>query len=120
MSAPAGKHFYTEEKNRFRTDPEKFLEYRKKVDGVMQERFPIFLRSHQLREATIPMITELVKVRVGPDREDKIFTPIFSPGCRLPTRDSSWESRFCTLEKTSWKLSLKTSPELYLAKSACS
>ncbi|KAJ9201546.1 hypothetical protein DTO164E3_3439 [Paecilomyces variotii] len=88
MPAPAGKHFYTEEeKNLFRTDPEKFLEYRKKVGGVMQERFPIFLRSHQPREATIPIITELVKARVGPDGEFlvKIFTPSFSLACRRPT-----------------------------------
>ncbi|KAJ9305208.1 hypothetical protein DTO271D3_4511 [Paecilomyces variotii] len=64
MPAPAGKHFYTEEeKNLFRTDPEKFLEYRKKV------AFPWLVVDRRL-------------------------------------------------EKTSWKLSLKTTPESYLAKSA--
>lgn len=38
MPAPARKHSYTEdEKQVFRTDSEQFLEYRKAVDGVMQE-----------------------------------------------------------------------------------
>jgi len=78
---------YTEdEKTLFRTDPEKFLKYRKAVDGVMQERFPIFLRQHPLHESTKPMIRELVRQQFG-DRDDlvKLFTPDFSPGCRRPT-----------------------------------
>ncbi|CAG8904552.1 unnamed protein product [Penicillium egyptiacum] len=86
--APAGKHFFTEdEKEVFRTDPARFLQYRKAVDGVMQERFPIFLRNHPLHDMTIEMITQMIKARVGPDREDliKLFTPDFSPGCRRPT-----------------------------------
>ncbi|KAJ5150457.1 uncharacterized protein N7500_010646 [Penicillium coprophilum] len=85
--APAGKHLYTEdEKTLFRTDPERFLKYRKAVDGVMQERFPIFLRQHPLHESTKPMIRELVRQQFG-DRDDlvKLFTPDFSPGCRRPT-----------------------------------
>ncbi|KAJ9243859.1 hypothetical protein DTO169E5_2201 [Paecilomyces variotii] len=44
MPAPAGKHFYTEEE-----DLEKFLEYRKKVDGVMQERFSLPKKSSSAR-----------------------------------------------------------------------
>lgn len=88
MPAPAGKHFYTEdEKQVFRTDPERFLEYRKAVDGVMQERFPIFLRNHPMHDVTTEMITQMISSRVGPDRQDlkKLFTPDFSPGCRRPT-----------------------------------
>ncbi|RAH41072.1 flavin-containing monooxygenase [Aspergillus brunneoviolaceus CBS 621.78] len=88
MPAPVGKHLYTEaEKEVFRTDPARFLQYRKAVDGVMQERFPIFLRHHPLHDMTTEMITQMVQSRVGPDREDiaKLFTPTFSPGCRRPT-----------------------------------
>ena len=87
MPAPAGKHLYTDdEKTLFRTDPEKFLDYRKAVDGVMQERFPIFLRHHPLHESAKPMMRELVTRQFG-DREDlvRLFTPEFSPGCRRPT-----------------------------------
>ncbi|KAL4993015.1 cyclohexanone monooxygenase [Aspergillus recurvatus] len=88
LPAPAGKHFYTEhEKALFRSNPERFLEYRKAVDGVMQERFPIFLRHHPQREASIAMVKELLKDRLGADRDDliELFTPAFSPGCRRPT-----------------------------------
>ncbi|KAI9368961.1 cyclohexanone monooxygenase [Aspergillus egyptiacus] len=88
MPAPAGKHFYTEdEKHVFRTDPARFLEYRKAVDGVMQERFPIFLRNHPMHDMTTEMIAQMISSRIGPDRQDlkKLFTPDFSPGCRRPT-----------------------------------
>ena len=88
MPAPLGKHFYTEaEKEVFRTDPARFLQYRKAVDGVMQERFPIFLRHHPLHDMTTEMITQMIQSRVGPAREDiaQLFTPTFSPGCRRPT-----------------------------------
>ncbi|KAI3194517.1 hypothetical protein CBS147311_8552 [Penicillium roqueforti] len=86
--APAGSHFYTEaEKEVFRNDPARFLQYRKSVDGVMQERFPIFLRDHPMHDMTTEMISQMIKARVGPDRQDlaKLFTPDFSPGCRRPT-----------------------------------
>lgn len=89
--APAGSHFYTEaEKEVFRNDPARFLQYRKSVDGVMQERFPIFLRDHPMHDMTTEMISQMIKARVGPDRQDlaKLFTPDFSPGCRRPTVSS--------------------------------
>ncbi|KAL2862203.1 flavin-containing monooxygenase [Aspergillus lucknowensis] len=85
--APAGKHSYTEdEKILFRSDPERFLQYRKAVDGVMQERFPIFLRHHPLHGETRDMIREMVagQFKGRPDLA-KLFTPDFSPGCRRPT-----------------------------------
>ncbi|KAL9638316.1 MAG: hypothetical protein Q9164_001621 [Protoblastenia rupestris] len=86
--APAGKHFYSdEEKEVMRSDPEKFLKYRKAVDSAMQERFPIFIRNSQLHDWAIVMMTDMIKKRIGAGRPDleRLFIPSFSPGCRRNT-----------------------------------
>ncbi|KAL8940818.1 MAG: hypothetical protein Q9216_002607 [Gyalolechia sp. 2 TL-2023] len=86
--APAGKHFYTrEEKAVMRTDPERFLKYRKGVDSAMQANFPIFLRTSLFHDHAMVMMTEMIKQRIGPGRPDleRLFIPSFSPGCRRNT-----------------------------------
>ncbi|KAL8919728.1 MAG: hypothetical protein Q9172_004841 [Xanthocarpia lactea] len=86
--APAGKHFYTnEEKEVMRTDPERFLKYRKGVDSAMQASFPIFIRESAFHDWAIAMMTDMIKQRIGEGRPDleKLFIPSFSPGCRRNT-----------------------------------
>ena len=86
--APAGKHFYSdEEKEVMRSDPERFLKYRKAVDSAMQERFPIFIRNSQFHDWAIMMMTDMIKKRIGAGRPDleRLFIPSFSPGCRRNT-----------------------------------
>ena len=86
--APAGKHFYTDkEKEVMRTDPEKFLKYRKGVDSAMQASFPIFIRQSAFHDWAITMMTDTIKQRIGEGRPDleKLFIPSFSPGCRRNT-----------------------------------
>ncbi|KAL8638433.1 MAG: hypothetical protein Q9228_004413 [Teloschistes exilis] len=81
--APAGKHFYTnEEKEVMRTDPERFLKYRKGVDSAMQASFPIFIRESAFHDWAIAMMTDMIKQRIGAGRPDleELFIPSFSPG----------------------------------------
>lgn len=88
MPASAGSHFFTEaEKEVFRTDPQRFLQFRKSVDGVAQQGFPFFLRNHPMHAIATGMISKMITDRLGPDRADlaRLFAPDFSPGCRRPT-----------------------------------
>ena len=70
-----------------RSDPKRFLEYRKAVDSAMQERFPIFLRDSPFHDWAIAMMTDMIKGRIGEGRPDleELFIPTFSPGCRRNT-----------------------------------
>ena len=70
-----------------RSDPERFLKYRKAVDSATQEGFPIFIRDSQLHDQAIAMMTDMIKQRIGAGRPDleELFIPSFSPGCRRNT-----------------------------------
>ncbi|KAL9594849.1 MAG: hypothetical protein Q9179_005218 [Wetmoreana sp. 5 TL-2023] len=86
--AAAGKHFYTdEEKEVMRTDPERFLAYRKGVDSASQASFPIFIRDSSFHDWAMAMMTNMIKQRIGPGRPDleELFIPKYSPGCRRNT-----------------------------------
>ena len=70
-----------------RTDSERFLQYRKNVDGAMQANFPIFLRDSPMHDMATKMIRDMIKQRIGEGRPEleKLYIPNYSPGCRRPT-----------------------------------
>ena len=70
-----------------RSNPDKFLKYRKGVDSAMQANFPIFIRHSPFHDWAIGAMTEMIKQRIGPGRPDleEFFIPKFSPGCRRNT-----------------------------------
>lgn len=83
----AGKHFYTEkEKERFRSDPDYHLEYRRKVERSIVSGFRMFYRGSELSLAAKRIMQEDMAKKLG-DREDlkQRFIPQWSPGCRRLT-----------------------------------
>ncbi|KIX10029.1 uncharacterized protein Z518_01110 [Rhinocladiella mackenziei CBS 650.93] len=85
--AAAGKHLYVEaEKERFRTDPEFHLQYRKKLESALTEMFPLFLRGTKLNiQAREDMRANmLAKMGLGHEELER-FIPRWSPGCRRLT-----------------------------------
>jgi cation diffusion facilitator CzcD-associated flavoprotein CzcO len=86
--APAGKHHYVEaEKERFRTDPEFFLDYRRKLEARLSASFPMFLRGSKLNNMVKSAFRESMLQKLGPGHEEfkEKFIPQWSPGCRRLT-----------------------------------
>lgn len=97
-----------------RTDPERFLAYRKGVDSAMQASFPIFIRESPFHDWAMAMMTDMIKQRIGAGRPDleELFIPKFSPGCRRNTVSTKSSCRmlgltFISLGRGSWKRLLK-------------
>jgi cation diffusion facilitator CzcD-associated flavoprotein CzcO len=83
----AGKHSYTEkEKERFRSDPEYHLKYRKALERAVVSGFKMFYRGTELNIAAKKFMQESMEQRLG-DRDDlkRHFIPDWSPGCRRLT-----------------------------------
>ncbi|KAF2432170.1 FAD/NAD(P)-binding domain-containing protein [Tothia fuscella] len=94
----AGKHKYTEkEKERFRRDPEYFLQYRQQVERKLSGLFWIFYRSSEENLAAKKHMQELMSAELGV-REDikKALIPNWSPGCR---RYTPGEGHLAALQK---------------------
>ena len=86
--APAGKHHYVNaEKERFRTDPEFFLDYRRKLEARLAASFPMFLRGSKLNMMVREGFRESMLKKLGPGHEEfkEKFIPQWSPGCRRLT-----------------------------------
>jgi cation diffusion facilitator CzcD-associated flavoprotein CzcO len=86
--APAGKHHYVAaEKERFRTDAEFFLDYRRKLEARLAASFPMFLRGSKLNMMVREGFRESMLKKLGPGHEEfkEKFIPQWSPGCRRLT-----------------------------------
>ncbi len=86
--APAGKHHYIEaEKQRFRSDPDFHLQYRKKLESALTEMFPLFLRGTKsnIQAKEVMKASMLAKIGPGHDELKRNFIPSWSPGCRRLT-----------------------------------
>jgi cation diffusion facilitator CzcD-associated flavoprotein CzcO len=86
--APAGKHHYVAaEKERFRTDPAFFLDYRQKLEARILSTFPMFLRGSPINKMVRDMFRENMLAKLGPGHEEfkEKFIPQWSPGCRRLT-----------------------------------
>lgn len=87
-TAAAGKHHYTEsEKEKFRTDSEFHLKYRKKLESSLTEMFPLFLRGTKQNLEARKSMRESMLAKIGPGHEElkKRMIPDWSPGCRRLT-----------------------------------
>lgn len=87
-NVPHGQHFYSEEeKERFRTDPEYHLEYRRNLEGTVNKLFDMFINgSAESKSAQKSMKAEMLK-RIGPGHEElkERLVPSWPPGCRRIT-----------------------------------
>lgn len=85
---PHGQHFYAEEeKERFRSDPEYHLEYRRNLEGTVNKLFNMFIDgSPESKSAQASMRAEMLK-RIGPGHEElkQRLVPDWPPGCRRIT-----------------------------------
>lgn len=88
VPGPASKHHYIEaEKEKFRTDPDFHLAYRKKLESSLTEMFPLFLRGTTLNQQARKDMRESMLQKLGPGHEElkKRMIPDWSPGCRRLT-----------------------------------
>ncbi|KAJ4288943.1 hypothetical protein N0V90_011285 [Kalmusia sp. IMI 367209] len=87
-NVPHGQHFYSEEeKERFRTDPEHHLEYRRNLEGTVNKLFDMFIEgSAENKDAQKTMKAEMLR-RIGPGHEElkERLVPSWPPGCRRIT-----------------------------------
>ncbi|EXJ74764.1 uncharacterized protein A1O5_01459 [Cladophialophora psammophila CBS 110553] len=86
--AAVGKHYYIEaEKEKFRTDPEFHLQYRKRLESALTEMFPMFLRGTKLNVQARESMRASMLAKIGPGHDDlkQRFIPQWSPGCRRLT-----------------------------------
>ncbi|KIW87486.1 uncharacterized protein Z519_11809 [Cladophialophora bantiana CBS 173.52] len=86
--AAVGKHYYIEaEKEKFRTDPEFHLQYRKRLESALTEMFPMFLRGTKLNVQARESMRASMLAKIGPGHDElkQRFIPQWSPGCRRLT-----------------------------------
>lgn len=84
--APNGRAtVYTEEqKEKFRNDPDYFLQYRKEIDHAMNSRFPNFYKGSAEQKAARQMVESEMRKRLEglePSLREKLI-PDFDIGCR--------------------------------------
>lgn len=88
MPGPASKHHYIEaEKEKFKSDPDFHLEYRKKLESALTEMFPLFIRGSELNQKARKGMRESMLQKLGPGHDDlkQRLIPEWSPGCRRLT-----------------------------------
>jgi len=89
FAGPGGSNFdYSEkQKEEWRQNPEKYREYRKMVEGELNQRFKLVLRnSAESDEANAFAFNEMSeKLGHDPHLIDKIVPTSFNVGCRRPT-----------------------------------
>lgn len=87
-NVPYGQHLYTEEeKERFRTDQDYHLEYRRNLEGSVNNLFSMFINgSAENQAAQKSMKAEMLR-RIGPGHEKlkESLIPSWPPGCRRIT-----------------------------------
>jgi hypothetical protein len=87
-NVPNSQHFYSEEeKERFRTDPNYHLEYRRNLECSVNKLFDMFIDGSPTSQAAQTSMTAEMHKRIGPGHEDlkKRLVPSWPPGCRRIT-----------------------------------
>ena len=88
--------FSEEEKNGWRNDIQKYLQYRKDVEGELNSRFLGVIKGTPNQKMGIKLTTESMKQRLAnkPDLQEKLI-PGFPVGCRRPTPGTGYLEALC-------------------------
>ncbi|KAK5057905.1 hypothetical protein LTR84_011906 [Exophiala bonariae] len=76
--------FTEEDKQRFRDDPEYFLEFRREIEAEINIMFEMYMQGSDVSKNFKKLIAEEMKRRIGPGQEKLLdfIIPKWSPGCR--------------------------------------
>ena len=95
--AAAGKHTYTDkEKQRFRDDPEYFLQYRRKIEAAVVGGFGIFYRGTPANVEARAELQDAMARKIGEGNKllKAKLIPEWSPGCRRLTPGEGYLESF--------------------------
>ncbi|KAL5366664.1 hypothetical protein BJX96DRAFT_44220 [Aspergillus floccosus] len=87
-AGPGGSNFLftPEQKERFRSHPEEYLNYRKDVESELNKRFKFILKDSPEQEQAKEFSTNEMRTKLGADSPLlKHIIPSFGVGCRRPT-----------------------------------
>ncbi|KAL9618208.1 MAG: hypothetical protein Q9160_007042 [Pyrenula sp. 1 TL-2023] len=83
---PTNFYYTQEEKERFRKDPDMFLEYRKRIESDMNRTFDTFLKDGSKQQSALVEFAKLMKKRLGGNEKlAAALTPTYGVGCRRLT-----------------------------------
>lgn len=76
--------FTDEDKQRFRDDPEYFLQFRKEIEAEINIMFEMYMQGSEVSTSFKKLMTEEMRRRIGPGQEKLLdfIIPKWSPGCR--------------------------------------
>lgn len=79
-------HYTEEEKEAFRSDPQKLKEYRKKIQAGSNKAFDMFVKHSKAQEAGRKAVADQMKAKLNGDEElARKLTPEYEVGCRRAT-----------------------------------
>lgn len=93
ISPPFGhepRDFTEEEKEKFASDPEHHLKYRKDLENMMNSSFSMFHRGSETQNALEGYMTERMKSAISSEKLKKILIPTFGVGCRRLTPGANY------------------------------
>lgn len=85
MSLSTRQYKFTEEdKERFRNDPEYFLQFRREIEAEINIMFEMYMQGSEVSKNFKKLIAEEMRRRIGPGQEKLLdfIIPKWSPGCR--------------------------------------
>lgn len=76
--------FTEEDKQRFRDDPEYFLQFRKEIEAEINVMFEMYMQGSEVSKNLKQLIMNEMRRRIGPGQEKllEFIIPKWSPGCR--------------------------------------
>lgn len=76
--------FTEEDKQRFRDDPEYFLQFRREIEAEINIMFEMYMQGSEVSKKLKKLITEEMRRRIGPGQDKllEFIIPTWSPGCR--------------------------------------
>ncbi|KIW77772.1 hypothetical protein Z517_07605 [Fonsecaea pedrosoi CBS 271.37] len=79
--------FTEEQKERFRSDPEYHLQFRRKIEAEVNWMADVFKMGSKMQQDVQKMMTQQMKARIGPGHDELVakLIPQWPPGCRRLT-----------------------------------
>ncbi|KAF9565887.1 FAD/NAD(P)-binding domain-containing protein [Agrocybe pediades] len=83
---PQEQHMFSkEELNKFATDPEAHLQYRKALETGFSALWPIFLKDSEMQKTTAVGMTQMMKDKLNNKKLEDLLIPSWGVGCRRIT-----------------------------------